>query len=220
VLGEDLRPAPSVVAGGGFNGPFLWYMHHRVSVPIAALVVEHPANLSFIFLVRAFYLSCEPPKPMCYRYVRFGKLNLLAVRCYLVDLIDINSIVSSTARHNFVYLGRNVLINLNLSVLPRTRLLYLIYRKDNVSAGPPLYRVFSSAANQPVPTTAAAQSVVTALALNLVDHLGIVRTCNLVCCVGAFDSADGQVTNFLWGAHPRLAWQWIAGLWVVIRRLR
>jgi len=84
---------------------------------------------------------------MCYRYVRFGKLNLLAVRCYLVDFVGINSIVSSTARHNFVYLGRNVLINLNLSVLPRTRLLYLIYRKDNVYAGPTLYHVFSSAAN-------------------------------------------------------------------------
>src|SRR5215203_3906593 len=109
VLGEDLRPAPSVVAGGGFIEPFLWYMHHRVSVPIAALIVEHPANLSFISLGRASYLSYEPPKPMCYRYVRFGKLNLL--------------------------------------VLPRTRLLYLIYRKDNVSAGPTFYRVFSSAAN-------------------------------------------------------------------------
>ena len=84
---------------------------------------------------------------MCYRYVRFGKLNLLAVRCYLVDLIDINSIVAGTARHNRVYLGRNVLVNLNLSVLPRTRLLYLIYRKDNVSAGATLYRVISSAAN-------------------------------------------------------------------------
>ena len=84
---------------------------------------------------------------MCYRYVRFGKLDLLAVRCYLVDLININSIAAGTARHNSVYFGRNVLINLNLSVLPRTRLLYLIYRKDNVSAGPTLYRVFSSAAN-------------------------------------------------------------------------
>src|SRR5215208_2004887 len=147
VRGEDLRPAPSVVAGGRFIEPFLWYMHHRVSVPIAALIVEHPANLSFISLGRASYLSYEPPNQMCYRYVRFGKLNLLAVRCYFVDLIDINSIVAGTARHNRVYLGRNVLVNLNLSVLPRTRLLYLIYRKDNVSAGASLYRVISSAAN-------------------------------------------------------------------------
>jgi hypothetical protein len=99
VLGEDLRPAPSVVAGGGFIGPFLCYMHHRVSLPLS-LSIPQTCRLS----------SYEPPKPMCYRYVRFGKLNLLAVRCYLVDLIDIHSIVSSTARHNFVYLGRNVLI--------------------------------------------------------------------------------------------------------------
>ena len=83
---------------------------------------------------------------MCYRYVRFVRFNVLAVRCYLVDLIGINSIGALTAR-DCVFLGRNVLVNLNLSVLPRTRLLYLIYRKDNVSAGATLYRVISSAAN-------------------------------------------------------------------------
>src|SRR5215208_2991216 len=82
-------------------------MHHRVSLPLS-LSIPQTRRLS----------SYEPPEPMCYRYVRFGKLNLLAVRCYLVDLIDIDSVVSSTARRNCVYLGRDVLINLNLSVLP------------------------------------------------------------------------------------------------------
>jgi hypothetical protein len=120
------------------------FMHHRVSVPTAALIVEHPANLSFIFFA-------VPPKPMCYGYVRFSILNLLAVFCYVVDegpvgiLIGINRIVAGTARHS-VYFGISP-TKLNLSVLPRSLLLYLIYRKDKVFAGPTLYRVLSRPAN-------------------------------------------------------------------------
>src|SRR5215211_5366592 len=57
VVGMDLRPASSVVAGGGSIGPLLWFMHHRVSVPPAALIVEHRANLSLIFFCRSSYTN-------------------------------------------------------------------------------------------------------------------------------------------------------------------